>query len=151
VGVSQRVGDGLMVTADLSRVFWKDVMRNIDVGFTADGGATLNILLPQEYRDQTVLALGAAWRSGDWTLRGGARVASAALEPALLFAVIPATPRRHVSAGVSYDFTPQDGVHFAYSHACEQSTRTAGLPTAAAPIVTTHAQNNVTVAYTRRF
>ncbi|MBA5638918.1 outer membrane protein transport protein [Duganella sp. LX20W] len=151
VGVSQRIDDGLMVTADLSRVFWKDVMRNFDVGFVADGGGTLNILLPQDYRDQTVLALGAAWRSGDWTLRAGARVASAALQPALLFAVIPATPRKHVSAGASYDFTPQDAVHVAYSHACEQSTSTAGLPTTAVPIVTTHAQNNVTVAYTRRF
>lgn len=151
LGVSHRVDDALMVTADLSRVFWKDVMKNIDVGFEADGGGTMNILLPQDYKDQTILALGVAYRTGNWTLRGGVRVASQALQPDLLFAVIPATPKRHLSAGFSYDFSQQDSVHFAYSHAFEQSMRNASLPNTSAPIDTTHSQDNVTVAYTHRF
>ncbi|HJV84166.1 MAG TPA: outer membrane protein transport protein [Noviherbaspirillum sp.] len=151
LGLSQRINDAWMVTADLSRVFWKDVMKNIDVGFEANGGGNLNILLPQEYKDQTILALGTAYRTGNWTLRGGARVASQALRPALLFAVIPATPTKHLSAGFSYDFSQQDSVHLAYSHAFEQSMSNASLPNTSAPIDVHHSQDNLTVAYTRRF
>ena len=39
------------------------LMANIDVGFVADSGATLNILLPQGYKNQTIVALGGAYLS----------------------------------------------------------------------------------------
>ena len=39
-----------------------------------------NILLPQDYRDQTILALGTSYvLNPEWTLRAGARFASQAL------------------------------------------------------------------------
>lgn len=151
LGLSHHVNDQLMVTADLSRVFWKDAMKDINVGFVANGGGTLDVLLPQNYKDQTILALGAAYRTGNWTLRGGARIASSALRSDLLFAVIPATPRKHISAGFSYDFSRENSVHLAYSHAFKETMGNASLPNTSAPIETTHSQDNVILAYTHRF
>lgn len=151
LGLSHHVNDRLLVTADLSRVFWKDAMQDIDVGFVANGGGTLDILLPQNYKDQTILALGTAYRTGNWTLRGGARIASSALRSDLLFAVIPATPKKHISAGVSYDFSKENSVHFAYSHAFKETMANASLPNTSAPIETSHSQDNFILAYTHRF
>lgn len=151
VGFAHQVNDRLLLSADVSRVFWKNVMKDIDVGFVANGGATLDILLPQGYKDQTILALGAAYRAGNWTLRGGARIASSALRSELLFAVIPATPRKHVSAGLSYDLANKDSIHFAYSHALRETMNNARLPNTSAPIESTHAQHNLVVAYSRPF
>lgn len=151
LGISHKVDAQWLVTADLSRVFWKEAMANIDVGFVANGGGNLNILLPQNYKDQTIMALGAAYQTGNWTLRGGARIASTALRPEWLFAVIPATPRKHVSAGFSYAFSSEDGVHVAYSHAFRESMGNTSLPNTAAPIDTRHAQDNLVLAYTRLF
>lgn len=58
-------------------------MKDIKVAFAADGGpGDLNIRLPQDYRDQTVVAVGGAWRMDErWTWRGGLRVAQQALRP----------------------------------------------------------------------
>ncbi|MFD2272604.1 OmpP1/FadL family transporter [Undibacterium arcticum] len=117
----------------------------------ANGGGNLDIQLPQNYRDQTILALGAAYRTGNWTLRGGARIASQALRSELLFAVIPAVPRKHISAGLSYDFSKDNTVHFSYSHAFKETLDNSNLPNTSAPIQTSNSQNNFVIAYTHRF
>lgn len=152
LGISHQINDEWMIAADLSRVFWKDVMKDINAGFVADGGAgNIDVLLPQNYKDQTILSLGGAYRTGNWTFRGGARVASQALRSEFLFAVIPATPRKHLSAGFSYAFSSASGFDVAYSHAFKETMNNSALPNTAAPISTTHSQNNLVVAYTYKF
>lgn len=150
--MSHRFNDQWMVVVDVSRVFWRDVMKDINVGFVADGGAGyIDILLPQNYKDQTILAIGAAYRTGNWTLRGGARIASQAVRPELLFAVIPSIPKKHVSAGLSYDISKNNSVHFAYSHAFKETMDNSFLPNTSAPIGVSHSQNNFVIGYTHRF
>lgn len=151
LGLSQRLNDQWMVAFDVSQVFWKHAMKDINVGFVTDSGQTLNIQLPQNYKDQTILALGVAYQTGRWTLRGGARLATQALRSETLFAVIPATPRKHISAGFSYAFSNVNSIEFSYSHALEESMDNASLPNTADPIQTTHSQNNVTIGFTHRF
>ncbi len=152
LGLSQRVNEQLTVAADVSRVFWSDTMKDIKVGFAADGGGELNVRLPQDYRDQTILALGAAWQvDSHWTLRGGLRLAQQALRSSTLFAVIPAIPRKHLSAGFGYALSPASSVDFAWSHAFQESMDNAGLPNTSAPIRVSHAQDNATLVYTYRF
>lgn len=151
VGLSHRINDQWMMAVDVSQVFWKHAMKDINVGFVTDSGQTLGIQLPQNYKDQTILALGAAYQTGNWTLRGGVRLATQALRSETLFAVIPATPRKHVSAGFSYAFSKENRIDFAYSHALEESMDNASLPNTANPIQTTHSQNNLTLGYTHRF
>ena len=154
--VSHHLNDQVLLTGDVSEVFWKDAMKDINVGFVANSGPlsgqTLNILLPQNYSDQTILALGVAYKTGDWTLRGGAQVASQALDSNYLLAVIPATPTKHISGGFSYDFSKENTAHFAYSHAFQETmSNPGGNSNSVAPIQTTHSQDNFVLAYTRRF
>ncbi|WP_068809252.1 OmpP1/FadL family transporter [Thauera phenolivorans] len=152
LGISQRLTDDWSVAMDVSRVFWKEVMKDIDVAFDASGGGSLEVLLPQNYRDQTIVALGTAYTlSPQWTLRAGARFASQALRENTLFAVIPATPTRHLSFGFSYTMSPGKRLEFAYSHALREKLANASLPNTSAPIEVRHAQNNATLDYTLSF
>jgi len=100
LGFTAHLAPEWTLAGDLSRVFWADAFKDIKVAFVADGGAgNLNVLLPQNYQDQTILALGAAWQmNANLTLRGGLRFAQQALPSDTLFAVIPAIPTRHLSA-----------------------------------------------------
>jgi len=151
-GLSHRFNDHWMMAVDVSQVFWEHAMKDIKVGFEADGGGTLDIQLPQNYKDQTILALGVAYQTGKWTLRGGARLATQALRSETLLAVIPATPRKHVSAGFSYAFSKENSLDVAYSHAFEETMgNPGGTSNSADPIQTAHSQNNVTIGYTHRF
>jgi long-chain fatty acid transport protein len=152
LGVSHHLNDQVLLTGDVSQVFWKDVMKDINVGFVANSGANLDILLPQNYSDQTILALGAAYKTGDWTIRGGAQVATQALDSNYLLAVIPATPTKHISGGFSYDFSKENTVNFAYSHAFQETmTNPGGNTNSVPPIQTIHSQDNFVIAYSRHF
>ncbi len=152
VGASHRVTPQWMVTADVSRVFWKEVMKDIKVAFEANTGGNLNILLPQDYRDQTILALGTSYAlNPEWTLRAGARFASQALRKETLFAVIPATPTKHLSVGFSYAVSQSGRIDFAFSHALREKMSNSSLPNTSAPIEVKHSQNNATLNYTLAF
>jgi len=152
VGINQRLTDQWSVAMDVSRVFWKDVMKDIKVAFESNTGGDLHILLPQNYRDQTILALGTSYiLSPEWTLRAGARFASQALRGDTLFAVIPATPTKHVSMGFSYTVSPTSRIDFAYSHALREKLSNSSLPNTSDPIEVRHSQDNATLNYTLSF
>ena len=151
IGLSQRLNEQWMMAADISEVYWKQVMKDINVGFVSDAGGNVNISLPQNYRNETVLALGAAYQNGNWTLRGGARIATQTLPSNTLFAIIPAIPTKHISAGFSYAFSKQNRVDFAYSHACKETMSNTSLPNTSAPIQASNSENNMTIAYAHGF
>jgi len=150
-GLSHSFNEQWMFTVDVSRVFWKHAMKDINVGFTSDNGVNIDILLPQNYKDQNIFAIGLAYQTGNWTLRSGARISDQALRADTLFAIIPAIPRKHVSAGFSYDFSSANSVDFAYSHAFKESLENSSLPNTSAPIRSSHSQDNFTLAYTHKF
>jgi len=152
LGLHHRLTPQWEIAADLSRVFWKDVMKDIKVAFVADAGGDLNIRLPQNYKDQTVLALGTAYAlTPQWTLRAGARLASQALRSSTLFAVIPATPTRHLSLGFTYTLSQNSRIDFAWSHALREKMSNNSLPNTSAPIAVTHSQDNATLNYRLSF
>ncbi len=151
LGFSHQFNNQWMVAVDVSQVFWKHAFKDIDVGFVADGGDNIDILLPQSYRNQTILAIGSAYSSGNWVWRIGGRIASQSLRPHTLFAVIPAIPRRRVSTGFSYMFSEGNGIHFAYSRALREDMKNRSLPATSAPIRVSHSQHNLTLTYTHSF
>lgn len=152
LGVNHRFTPQWSVAMDVSQIFWKEVMKDIKVAFVANGGGDLNILLPQNYKDQTILALGTSYvLNPQWTLRAGARFATQALRKETLFAVIPATPTKHLSFGFSYNLAPSSRIDFAYSHALREKMDNQRLPNTSDPIEVKHAQNNVTLNYTLSF
>lgn len=152
LGISHRLSPRWTVAADVSRVFWKDVMKDIKVSFVADAGGDIRILLPQDYKDQTILSLGTAYELNDhWTVRGGLRFASQALSSSTLFAVIPAIPTKHLSAGFTYSFSKQSKLDLAYSHAFKESMKNASLPNTSDPIEVSHSQDNLTMNFRYSF
>lgn len=152
LGISQRLNSQWLVTADVSRVFWKDVMKDIKVSFQADAGGDINILLPQDYKDQTILSLGTAYDVSDsLTLRGGFRYATQALRSSTLFAVIPATPRKHLSGGLTYSLSKNSKIDVAYSHAFKETMDNTSLPNTSAPIEVKHAQDSGSISYRYSF
>lgn len=152
VGFSHDLSPEWKVALDVSRVFWKDVMKDIKVSFVADGGGDLNILLPQNYKDQTILALGTSYvLSPQWTVRAGARFATQALQNDTLFAVIPATPTKHGSLGFTYAISKNSRIDFAYSHAFREKMNNSSQPNTSAPIEVIHSQNNATINYALGF
>lgn len=152
IGISHRLGTQWTVAADISRVYWKSVMKDIKVAFVSDSGGTLNIQLPQNYDDQTILALGAAYQFSDsLTLRGGLRYATQSLQSTTLFAVLPATPRKHLSAGFGYAFSRQSKLDFAWSHAFKETMDNTSLPNTSAPIQVSHSQDSATINYSYSF
>ncbi len=152
LGISHRITPQWLVAADISEVFWKNVMKNINVAFEANGGGNLNISLPQDYKNQTIFSIGTAYDvNTDLVLRAGFRIASQALPSSTLFAVIPAIPVMHLSLGASYNFTKQSILDFAYSHAFEETMTNSSLPNTSVPIEVSHAQNNFTISYRYSF
>lgn len=150
VGVAHAINDRWMVAADVSRVFWREAMKDINVTFNSDSGGDLNLSLPQDYKDQTIFSVGTSYRIDKWTLRAGYRQATEAAQSDLLFAALPVTPRRHASAGVSYDLG-FGSVDLAYSHAFEESTTNRSQPNAPVPFRNTHSQDNFVLSYTHNF
>jgi long-chain fatty acid transport protein len=150
LGVAYEVNDRWLIAVDVSRVFWKDVMKDINVAFNSDSGGDLNLKFPQNYHNQTIVGLGTSYRINNWTLRLGYRQATEAAPSNLLFASLPVTPTRHASAGISYDLG-HGSIDLAYSHAFTETTTNRSLPNAPVPIRNSHAQDNLVLSYTHRF
>ncbi|WP_243372884.1 outer membrane protein transport protein [Geotalea sp. SG265] len=144
IGVSHQINEHWLVVADISRVFWENAVKDLNVTFVADDGKNIEIRLPQNYKDQMIYSFGVAYRTGPWALRTGGRIASQAMRSDTVIAVIPAIPTKHASAGFSYDFSAASTVDFAYSHAFEESFDS---PTTRL----VHSQDNFSIAYTYRF
>nr|ART38387.1 G439 [uncultured bacterium] len=151
LGISHQINAQWMVVADISRIFWKDAMEDIDVGFVADNGADIDILLPLNFKDQTALSLGAAYQTGKWTLRGGARFTTQALPSNTMLAVMPSITTRFGSAGLSYQFSPRSKVDLAWTRSFKKKMGNDRLPNTSAPISAEHGQDSIGLAYNYMF
>lgn len=151
IGVAHRINDRLTVSADLSRVFWSDAMKDLKIAFATADGADLSLTLPQTYDDQTILAMGVEYVSGPLSLRAGGRVANQALKGKQLLAVFPAIPTKHASFGVGYAINGRSSLDLSYTHAFEETMSNSGPPNAIEPVSVSHSQNNFALSYTMKF
>lgn len=153
LGLHQRLGPRWSIAADYQRVYWKDVVKNLDLHFVdADSGRTLDISLPQNYRDVGIYALGLSYTAGPaLTLRVGAQHAGRALPRDTMLAVIPAIVRDHVSAGLSWNVDDRNRIDFAFSYGLRSTLGNDSQPNTARPIEASHSQANAVLAYVRRF
>jgi long-chain fatty acid transport protein len=150
-GISHRINPQWMVVADVSRIFWKDAMKDIDLGFVADAGGSIDILFPLNFKDQTALSFGAAYQTGKWTLRGGGRLTTQALRPDTMLAVMPGITTRFGSAGFSYELSPSSKVDVTWTHSFMKKMDNSSLPNTSQPIRAEHAQDSIGLAYTYSF
>ena len=148
MGVAHAINNRWLVAADVSQVFWCDVIKDINVTFNSQSGGDLGLRLPQEYDDQTIFSVGTSYQiNNKWTMRLGYRQAT---QSDLLFAALPVTPTKHASAGVSYEMG-FGSVDLAYSHAFEETTTNRSQPNAPEPIKSTHSQDNLVLSCTYKF
>lgn len=151
VGLSHQVTDKFLLALDVSRVFWKDALKDIEVGFTSDAGG-VDLKLPQNAKDQTIVAIGASYAATqNLTVRAGYRQATQPFNDEGLLALIPAVLQKHASLGFSYNFSKSSKFDAAYSHAFERSMTNRSAYNTSSPVRSSIAQDNFVIAYNYSF
>ena len=159
IGAAFQATDQLMIAADVKRIQWADVMKSFRMEFTADapsaqaglaqgfGSAVLDATLFQNWEDQTVIALGGAYKvDPDWTVRLGYNYASNPIPDKYLNPLFPAIQETHVTAGAGYEISKASSVDFALSKGVEAKATNPGNN-----VTSTMAQLNWQLMYSYRY
>ena len=145
VGIAVQATDRLLLAADVKRINWSKVMEDFKVTFDSAGGS-VDLVLPQNWDDQIVYALGAAFDLNDqWTLRAGYNRTENQIPDELLNPLFPAIVEEHITAGFGFAPDGSHSVDFAVSYAPETSVTTGS------GIRVDHSQLNGQVMYTYRY
>lgn len=150
VGVAWKASKELMVVADIKVIGWKSVMK--DFKMTYEGpvmgapGNSISFAMPQNWKDQTVFELGAAYLfTPEFTGRIGANIANNPIPDEYLNFLFPATEKNHFTLGVGYAIDKASSVDFSFAYAPEVKVN------AGNGITTTHSQMNEQIMYSYRF
>lgn len=152
-GMAYRTGPWLLA-GDVSQINWSDVMDEFNMTFRVDGAVPgfanqeVDVTMLQEWDDQTVVKLGAAYQVNEQlVVRGGANLASNPIPDKYMNPLFPAIIENHYTLGATYAFG--EGVH------------TIGGSLVVAPEVsqtnsqtqvnTTHSQTNLQLLYAYKF
>ena len=141
IGLSFQATDALMVAMDVKKIDWSGVMSDFNMTFNADadqgncddpiapnpacgfGGLDMDLTMYQDWDDQTVISLGAAYAVNDaLTLRVGYNQASNPVPDLYLNPLFPAIVEKHYTFGVGYQFSDANQVNFALSKAQNYDT-----------------------------
>jgi len=135
-GINQVINDQWTLIADYQRVFWKDVMTNVDIGFIdSESGDEVDILLPQNYRDINIYTIGLEYKHNQrWSFRAGFSKADQVLPTNVLTPVLPVNLTTHITAGLSYTLSSNSSIDFAFSHAFENKRSNSSQPNTSVPI-----------------
>lgn len=156
IGLSHEASEKWMLAADYKRINWAAVMKDFKMEFTPAGnagmasafnGLPMNVVFYQDWKDQHVLMLGAAYRMTDaLTLRGGLNMANNTVPDTYLNALFPAIIKNHVTAGFGYVIDKKSHLDLAFSYAAKL-TATSGVT----GITTSHEQYNGQLVYSTHF
>ncbi len=144
-GIAVQATDRLLLVADVKQINWSKVMEDFKVTFDSSAGS-VDLVLPQNWDDQLVYALGAAFEvNPQWTLRAGYNITDNQIPDSLVNPLFPAIVEEHITAG--FGFAPGGGhsVDVAVSYAPETSV------TSGSGIEIDHSQLNGQVMYTYRY
>ena len=156
IGVAYQAMDNLMIVADYKWINWAEVMKSFKMTFTADStqegmaqnfaGTVLDATLYQDWKDQNVFMIGAAYRvAPEWVIRAGLNIANNPIPDEYLNALFPAIEKNHVTLGAGYMISKASTVDFSYTYAPEVKQ------TSGSGVTSTHSQNNAQVMYSYRF
>jgi long-chain fatty acid transport protein len=153
-GFAYRPNERWLIAADVREIFWQDVMDQFQMTFVASGaaangpfaGQNMNAVLFQDWDNQFILQLGAAYQATDQlTLRCGGNFSSDPIPDRFLNCLFPATIEQHLTFGLGWKFDERSSVDFSYTHGFEVG-KTNGYG-----IHITHGQNNAQLMYSYRF
>ena len=137
IGMAFKSSPALTLAADVKRVEWSKVMKQFSMNYTSAGmGGSVSFAMPQNWADQTVVSLGAAYRMNDvLTLRGGLNLASNPIPKEMTNPLFPAIVENHMTLGASHQLSKQWQLDAAMSHAGNVTVATPGASIS-------HSQNN---------
>ncbi|WP_416546429.1 OmpP1/FadL family transporter [Limnohabitans sp. DCL3] len=119
VGASWVPAPRLQLVADVKRIDWSSVMSSFRMSFELPGGSGgMGFTLPQNWKDQTVISLGGAYKATDaWTLRAGYSHSSNPISDAMVHPLFPAIIKNHLTAGFGYQINKNLSLDGAVSYA----------------------------------
>ena len=121
LGLAWQASPTVMVAMDVKRVGWASSMKQFAMTYTSAGDmmpGSVDFAMPQHWKDQTVVSLGAAYRVSDaLTLRAGYNHADNPIPDAYVNPLFPATVKTHYTLGLGYQLTPSLALQAALSHA----------------------------------
>ena len=147
VGASWQVQPSLLVAADLKSIGWSEVMKSFKMRYDSAGmGGSVSFALPQNWKDQTVLNLGVAWKANEQlTLRAGLNLADNPIPDQYVNPLFPATVKNHATLGLGYKVSSAGD--FNASLAVTPTTTV----TSGGGVAISHAQTNLQLMYSHRF
>jgi long-chain fatty acid transport protein len=151
LGASWQASPTLLFAADLKYIGWADAMKSFKMRYDSatPGFGSVNFVMQQDWKDQTALSLGLAWKVNDaLTLRAGMNVADNPIPDTFVNPLFPATVKEHYTLGLGYKVSKADEFNMAVTMAPEvRVTNSSGM----APLDITHAQTNWQFMYSRHF
>ncbi len=153
-GLAWQAAPRWLVVADVREVFWKNVMRQFALSFTASGaaangpfaGQTLDAVLFQNWDNQTILQVGAAYAAFDmFTVRFGANVGNNPVPAQYLNCLFPAIVERHLTGGFGWRVDEHSTIDVSATYGFDVTV----VNGAGAKI--SHRQTNAQVMYSYRF
>jgi long-chain fatty acid transport protein len=150
VGVAWNANKQLLVAADVKVIGWKDVMKDFKMTYEGPiGGApgnTVDFAMPQNWKDQTVFELGAAYLfTPEFTGRIGVNIANNPIPDADMNYLFPAIIENSYTLGAGYAFSKASSIDFSFAYAPEVKQ------TAGNGLTSTHSQMNEQIMYSYRF
>lgn len=162
LGMAFQANERVLVAADYKRIGWANVMKDFKMTFSAEGtqsnplaqamvtnfgGTTLDATMYQNWKDQDVFMIGAAFKATDaLTLRAGVNLANNPVPDTYLNALFPAIVKDHYMIGAGYAFNKVSSIDGSFTYAPEVS-QTAGL----SGVTSTHSQQSWQLMYSHRF
>ena len=150
IGVAWNANKQLLVAADVKVIGWKDVMKDFKMTYEGPiGGApgnTVDFAMPQNWKDQTVFELGAAYLfTPEFTGRIGVNIANNPIPDADMNYLFPAIIENSYTLGAGYAFSKASSIDFSFAYAPEVKQ------TAGNGLTSTHSQMNEQIMYSYRF
>ncbi len=152
LGLAYRM-DKWLLAADVTQIDWSGVMKDFKLNFKVDGnvpgfgGAETDIVMKQDWDDQTVIKLGAAFTVNDQlTVRGGLNFANNPVPDKYLNALFPAIIENHVTMGATYKFNDAHSIagSLVFAPEVDQTNNQT-------QVASSHSQTNIQVMYSYRY
>jgi len=153
-GVAWQPTKTWLLALDLRQVYWADVMKSFNMGFVASSAASngsfvgqnLTSQLYQNWKDQTIVELGAAYQvTNAFTVRFGFNHGNDPIPDRYLNCLFPATVENHLTLGCGWALGRQSSIDLSYTHGFAHSV------TNSSGVTVKHEQNNAQVMYAYRF
>ncbi|MEW5786327.1 MAG: outer membrane protein transport protein [Pseudomonadota bacterium] len=147
LGLAWDGGGAWSWAADVKRIRWSDAMADFRMRFVdSASGLDINVTMPQNWEDQTVLALGVQYKlTPGVALRAGVNHASNPVPNATLNPLFPAIVETHYTLGVGWRLDAARSLAASVAYAPEVSE------TNAQGITSSHSQATLRVNYNQRF